>query len=314
MQLGDGASAATLNSSSGIANNGTFAVDQSGSTTLTPVISGMGTLVQMGAGTLVLTASNTCTGITIVNSGTLQVGNGGSGEYLASPTVYDNSVLSFDHSDALLYGGSIVGSGSVLKAGGGVLTLISSSSFSGSLTVVGGTLQLGDGAVGHDPTLQIGGIINNAGLVYNVANAATAGYGISGSGGLNKIGPGTLTMTGPNTYQGPTKIAAGIVSLGVVTSAMQLNFNGNSTDSSANNNNATLVNGPIYTHGIQGQALTLNGSSQYAAVPYSPSLGLAGRLRFRFGKAARLSTALWAAAVRRSSALAMAAKTVSTFK
>ena len=95
-------------------------------------------------------------------------------------------------------------------------------------------------------------------------------------GGLNKIGPGTLTMTGPNTYQGPTKIAAGIVSLGVVTSAMQLNFNGNSTDSSANNNNATLVNGPIYTHGNQGQALTLNGSSQYAAVPYSPSLGLAG--------------------------------------
>ena len=60
--------------------------------------------------------------------------------------------------------------------------------------------------------------------------------------------------------------------------AMQLNFNGNSLDSSGNNNNATLVNSPAYTMGFlpASQALSLNGSNQYATVPHSTSLNLTG--------------------------------------
>ena len=61
--------------------------------------------------------SNTYSGGTTVSAGTLQVGNGGSGEFLASPSVSlsNGTALVFNHSDALTYGGVISGSGSLTQ-------------------------------------------------------------------------------------------------------------------------------------------------------------------------------------------------------
>ena len=53
-----------------------MAFDRSGSVTFSGAISGTGSLVQLGGGTLILTADNTYTGGTIVNAGTLQLGDG----------------------------------------------------------------------------------------------------------------------------------------------------------------------------------------------------------------------------------------------
>ena len=55
--------------------------------TLSGVLSGSGGLNLLGAGTLTLTASNTYSGGTTISAGTLQVGNGGSGGTLGSPSV-----------------------------------------------------------------------------------------------------------------------------------------------------------------------------------------------------------------------------------
>ena len=52
---------------------------------------------------LLLSGSDSYTGGAAVNAGTLQVGNGGNGEYLASPAVSNSGVLVFNHADALTY-------------------------------------------------------------------------------------------------------------------------------------------------------------------------------------------------------------------
>ena len=51
-------------------------------------------------------------------------------------------------------------------------------------------------------------------------------------------------------------------------------------DSSTYGNNASIKNSPTWTAGVHGQALLLNGTSQYAVVPSSTSLNLTGRCTF----------------------------------
>ena len=98
----------------------------------------------VSGGSLTLTGPNTFTGPTTVNGGTLQIGNGGSGETLLSPTITlsNNATAAFNHADSLVYIGSISGSGGLVKSGGGRLTLIGSQTYSGATTVANGTLGL----------------------------------------------------------------------------------------------------------------------------------------------------------------------------
>ena len=67
--------------------------------------SGPLSLVMNGSFTQILAGANTYTGPTTISSGTLQIGNGGSGEALASPTVSISSgaLLAFSHADTLDY-------------------------------------------------------------------------------------------------------------------------------------------------------------------------------------------------------------------
>ena len=57
------------------------------STTFAGTISGAGGLTKVGAGVFTLSGSNSYTGNTQVNGGTLQIGNGTSGEAIASPSI-----------------------------------------------------------------------------------------------------------------------------------------------------------------------------------------------------------------------------------
>ena len=64
-------------------------------------------LIKSGAGVQVLTGSNTYTGPTTVNGGTLQVGNGGSGASIGNTggvTLANNSALVFNHADNVTFG------------------------------------------------------------------------------------------------------------------------------------------------------------------------------------------------------------------
>ena len=75
MQIGDGGTTGSLYHAGGIANSGTLIFNRSDAYTYGGVVSGTGSLVQQGSGTLTLTAANTYTGGTTVASGTLLVNN-----------------------------------------------------------------------------------------------------------------------------------------------------------------------------------------------------------------------------------------------
>ncbi|HAK7528787.1 TPA: autotransporter outer membrane beta-barrel domain-containing protein [Salmonella enterica] len=160
-------------------------------------ISGSGQVEKSGDGTLTLSGSNTYTGGTTINDGTLiatSVDALGSGDVTDNATLELNTGGDFDN--------AISGSGQVVKSGGDTLTLSGNNSYTGDTLISDGTLvasnveALGSGDVTDNATLELntGGDFDNA---------------ISGSGKVEKSGDETLTLSGTNTYTGGTTISGG---------------------------------------------------------------------------------------------------------
>ena len=134
-----------------------------------------GSVIQQGLATVTLTGNNTYTNGTTVTTGTLQVGNGGTSGSIGTGAATDNSVLVFDRSDNLTFGGAISGTGSLVQSGTGILTLTGTNSIAGATTVSNGTLvatssgsdldvmsgaSLAPGGLGTVGTLSVGGSLN----------------------------------------------------------------------------------------------------------------------------------------------------------
>ncbi len=166
-------------------------------------------LILSGPGTQVLTGSNTYSGATTIGAGTLQVGNGGpTGSINGTSAVLDNGLLVFDVAGPAALAAPVSGSGSLMQMGPGVLTLTGSSTYSGPTTISGGTLQLGNnGTSGSiDGT---SGVADSGTLAFHRTDPVAFQVNISGPGGVQQMGPGVLTLTGSNTYTGPTIISGG---------------------------------------------------------------------------------------------------------
>jgi autotransporter-associated beta strand protein len=206
LQVGDGGTSGSLGSGA-VSNNSVLAFNRSDIIALTNAISGTGSLVQAGAGTLILTASNTYSGRTLISAGTLQVGDGGTSGLLGTGAVSNDSVLVFNHSDDLVVSNTISGTGSLTKAGGNTLTLVGDNTYSGGTIIDAGTLQVGNG--GTIGTLGSGGITNNGVLVFDRGNAILVTNQISGLGSVIQAGTNTLILTNMNTYSGGTWIRNG---------------------------------------------------------------------------------------------------------
>ena len=161
-----------------ILNNGavvSFEIDNGSNTTFSGTISGSGSLVKEGEGTLTLSGNNSYTGGTLVNEGTLAVG---------SSTALGTGILSLED-------------GTTLQAAANWLTLANAIQLLGDATVD------------------------------TQSNTLTLSGSISGTGGLDKIGSGTLILTGVSTYTGDTNVNEGVLRVdGSLVSAVSVNEGG----------------------------------------------------------------------------------------
>jgi autotransporter-associated beta strand protein len=114
-----------------------------------------------GNGILALTGTNTYTGPTTINGGTLQLGNGGmTGSISSSSAVTDNGALAFDRSDTspgYTFSNTISGSGSLVQLGNGTVVLSGTNGYTGGTTVNAGTLVVANSLAIEDGTnLSVG--------------------------------------------------------------------------------------------------------------------------------------------------------------
>ena len=166
-----------------------------------------GNIVKTDAGVLCFSANNTYTGTTYVNAGTLQIGNGGAGEGLASHclSVSGGAVLAFNNADTLTISPSagVIDNGLVAMNGAGTLTISPSAGISGNGAVVvngAGTLVLGS----TNNAYTGGTTVNNGLLVFsNTGAIPTSGTLVINSGGASASAapiqpPAVGSRTGPS--------------------------------------------------------------------------------------------------------------------
>jgi fibronectin-binding autotransporter adhesin len=125
------------------------------------VFYGGGTLTKSGSGTWTLI--NTCTGNTVIASGTLVIGNGvASGAVVGAIT--NGATLVFDRSSAWPIANGIAGTGVVVKVGAGIAAMTASNSWSGGLAInAGGVEALHRQALGAGPVVVTSNALLSAG-------------------------------------------------------------------------------------------------------------------------------------------------------
>lgn len=113
--------------------------------------------------------------------------------------------------------GKLAGATKLLKQGAGRLILVNTggNDYTGTTTISGGVIQVGDGATFGAGQLGSGAIVNDGMLELNRPDDIALTNTISGSGLLRKLAPGVLALSGDNsTYDGVIEVAAGTLKVG----------------------------------------------------------------------------------------------------
>jgi len=231
-------------------------------------------LTKAGSGTVTLAAPNTFSGATALNEGTLVLADaaalqnstltlGASGTPVFSSAVVGNAfslggltgtrelmlandfgapvALSVGQNNAsTTYAGSIGGSGSLVKQGGGTLTLSGVNTFSGGVTVNAGLVN-----AAHVQALGVGPVVNNGTIDFTVSPATYSGasYKISG-GGTNNVTIQTNLGGSTSYFDGDYTGFTGVWNIGVGAGATAGRVRMNARDNPASvivvRTNATL--------------------------------------------------------------------------
>jgi autotransporter-associated beta strand protein len=317
----------------------------------TTIISGPGSFTKEGQGVIALASPSTYTGATIINNGELRVrqtvgtdgnrlpittpvtvtspgilnlnsvnqqigsltGNGAVGLGNATLTVGDATDTTFSGEIANVRtagGGVTTGNGKLTKVGTGTLTLSGLNSYTGTFTLMsgtvtvtptgmladsicdvvvnGGTLNLNNPVQTIENLSGAGGIINlGAGhtfTVNSVANSTFSGV-IAGPGAFTKSSTFTQTLAGASTYTGATTISAGTLEVsGSITGTSKVDvagtIAGSGTIAPAISGNVNIMAGGKLSPG--GGLGTLTVALNGGAMDISPAITLANSLALIF--------------------------------
>jgi autotransporter-associated beta strand protein len=236
----------------------------------------------------------------VFTGGTLQIAGANIASALPITLQSQGGTIDTNGNNATL-SGTIGGPGSLTKIGAGTLTLSGISTYTGATNVNVGTLQAGAVnafspfsafTVAPGATLALNnfnqsiGSLAGAGSVALGAATLTTGNDntsttfsgtMSGTGGLSKIGTGTLTLAGSSTYTGATAVNAGTLQAGATNvfspaSATTINTGGTldlggfaQTINTINLAGGTIQNGTL-TGAIGSTGGTINGIGGSASV------------------------------------------------
>jgi len=161
--------------------------------------------------------------------------------------------------------GQISGSGTLTKTNSGVLTILTTNSYSGATTISQGVLQLGNGTT--SASIGTNTVQNSGSLAFNLPGSNTFSGVINGVGSLVQAGSGTLTLTASNSYSGGTTISNGTLQLntgawfgsGSVTNDGALVFN-----SSGNSTVGVVISGTGAVTLANSGTVTLTGNNTYS--------------------------------------------------
>ena len=245
LQIGNGGTTGSLSATGSISNNATLVFNRSDSLTQgtdfsASGISGTGAVIKNGTGSLTFNVSNTYSGATTINSGTLVLGH-------ASDTLADSAILNISggtlamgsNSDTVgavtLSSGGITGSGTLTgtsytvqsgtiganlagvggftKSTSGAVTLSGNNSFTGGTNIALGNLTVSGGSALSDTGAVT--LSNASGAVLHIAASETIGTlsGGGASGGNISIASGQLLAINQNSstsFNGTISGAGGV--------------------------------------------------------------------------------------------------------
>ncbi|MCV9936043.1 autotransporter domain-containing protein [Boseaceae bacterium BT-24-1] len=274
-----------------IIDTGTLTFDQSSAVTVDNIISGGGSVIKSGVGTLTLTGANTYTGGTTLNQGTLSVsqdanlgaasgdltfGGASTLQVTASFTtaravvLNANATVEVSASQNFTMDGAITGTGGLAKTGSGTLTLTGTNFYTGGTTISAGTVSISsDANLGNAATaltVSNATVVGGAGTGADAILRTTATFSsarnlafASGGGRIETDAGTTLTLSGAITTGG----SASFIKQGAGTLVL-------TGDSTAGHNGRTWVNegtlrieagGKLGSTATGGQAYISNGAT-----------------------------------------------------
>ncbi len=208
LQIGSGGYTGTI-AGGKITNNAALVFNRADALTFTNEITGAGSVTQLGSGQTVLTGSNSYTGLTFVNAGTLSPRNSAALGTVDGATIATNAGLLYLDANINFPAEPLVLQGPALRKGGAGQTV-----FAGPVTLVGDSTFHVDG----NATLVLSNVAGVNGATVNANLTLTGdsgGLGVIagplnlGSGMITKDGAGAWKLSGPGVFGGFTAINNG---------------------------------------------------------------------------------------------------------